>query len=199
MISSGDIDSIAAEKAALRRAALARRGALPPEQRVAAAAAIATRPLPVRVAAGMVVSGYMPIRSELDPGPLMRRFVEAGAGLALPVVVGRGRPLVFRAFAPGVALVTAGFGLLEPAAEAPEVVPDVLLVPLACFDRSGHRIGYGAGHYDTTLAALRAEKAVVAIGIAFAAQEIARVPATAQDARLDLVVTETDVIDLRQD
>ncbi|NVO16018.1 MAG: 5-formyltetrahydrofolate cyclo-ligase [Rhodoplanes sp.] len=197
MISPIDVDPIAAEKAALRRAALVRRGALRPENRAAAAAAIAARPLPVRVAAGMVVSGYIPIRSELDPGPLMRRFVEQGAGLALPVVVGRGRPLVFRAFAPGVPLVTAAFGLLEPAPEAPEVVPDVLLVPLACFDRSGHRIGYGAGHYDMTLRALRAERTIVAIGVAFAAQEIARVPATMQDERLDLVVTEADVIDFR--
>lgn len=197
MISPRDTDPIAVEKAALRRAALDRRDELPAEDRAAAAATIAARPLPVPVSAGTIVSGYMAIRSELDPAPLMRRFVESGAGLALPVVVGRGQPLVFRAWAPGVPLVTAGFGLLEPAPDAPVVVPDVLLVPLACFDRRGHRIGYGAGHYDTTLAALRAEKAVVAIGIAFAAQEIARVPATGQDARLDLVVTEADVIDFR--
>ncbi|MDC7788067.1 5-formyltetrahydrofolate cyclo-ligase [Rhodoplanes sp. TEM] len=197
MTSKPPIDPVAAEKAALRRAALDRRDEIPAEHRAAAAAAIAARPLPVPVTAGTVVSGYMAIRSELDPAPLMRRFVENGTGLALPVVRGRGQPLAFRAWAPGVPLVTAGFGLLEPAPEAPEVVPDVLLVPLACFDRTGHRIGYGAGHYDTTLAALRAERPVVAIGIAFAAQEIARVPANGRDARLDLVLTEAEVIDCR--
>ncbi|RAI44406.1 5-formyltetrahydrofolate cyclo-ligase [Rhodoplanes roseus] len=190
-------DPAAVDKAALRHAALDLRDELAAEDRAAAAAAIAARPLPVTIAAGTIVSGYMPIRSEIDPTPLMRRFVEAGAGLALPVVRGRGKPLAFRAWAPGVSLVTAAFGLLEPSPEAPEVTPDVLLVPLACFDRSGHRIGYGAGHYDTTLATLRAAKSAVAIGLAFAAQEIPRVPANEWDARLDLVLTETEVIDCR--
>ncbi|RAI32876.1 5-formyltetrahydrofolate cyclo-ligase [Rhodoplanes serenus] len=185
------------DKDALRRATLARRDALPADMRVAAAAAIAARPLPVPVTAGAVVAGYMAIRSEIDPAPLMRSFVEHGCALALPVVVGRDAPLMFRAWAPGVPLVSAPFGLLEPAAEAPVVVPDILLVPLACFDRTGHRIGYGAGHYDRTLATLRATRPVVAVGLAFAAQEIARVPATAWDARLDLVLTESEVIDCR--
>lgn len=185
------------DKDALRRATLTRRDALPADVRVAAAAAIAARPLPVPVTAGAVVAGYMAIRSEIDPAPLMRSFVENGCALALPVVVGRDAPLMFRAWAPGVPLVSAPFGLLEPAAEAPVVVPDILLVPLACFDRTGHRIGYGAGHYDRTLATLRATRPVVAVGLAFAAQEIARVPATAWDARLDLVLTESEVIDCR--
>ncbi|MFL9827654.1 5-formyltetrahydrofolate cyclo-ligase [Rhodoplanes sp. SY1] len=190
-------DQVAAAKAALRRAALDRRDELAAEDRAAAAEAIAARPLPVPVGAGTVVSAYMAIHSEIDPAPLMRRFVENGAGLALPVVQGRGKPLLFRAWAPGVPLTTAGFGLLEPGPEAPIVVPDVLLVPLAAFDRAGHRIGYGAGHYDMTLAALRAERPVVAIGLAYASQEIVRVPANERDARLDLVLTEAEIIDCR--
>jgi 5-formyltetrahydrofolate cyclo-ligase len=79
------------------------------------------------------------------------------------------------------------------------VLPDILLVPLAVFDRRGHRIGYGAGYYDLTINALRAKKPVVAVGIAFAAQEAAEVPVTPRDARLDLVLTERDVIDCRKD
>jgi len=82
--------------------------------------------------------------------------------------------------------------------EAPEVAPDVLIVPLAAFDRDGHRIGYGAGYYDMTINALRAKKKVTAIGIAFAAQEIPQVPATQRDARLDLVLTERETIDFRE-
>ncbi len=67
-------------------------------------------------------------------------------------------------------------------------------MPLAAFDRAGHRIGYGAGYYDMTIHALRAKKKVVAIGIAFAAQEIPRVPATERDERLDFIMTERETI-----
>jgi 5-formyltetrahydrofolate cyclo-ligase len=81
--------------------------------------------------------------------------------------------------------------------EAPQVDPDILIVPLACFDRAGHRIGYGAGYYDMTINALRAKKKVVAIGMAFAIQEIPRVPATERDEQLDLVLTEREAIDFR--
>jgi 5-formyltetrahydrofolate cyclo-ligase len=89
------------------------------------------------------------------------------------------------------------WGIREPVPEAREVAPDILIVPLACFDRDGHRIGYGAGYYDMTISALRAKKKVVAIGVAFAVQEIPKVPATERDARLDLVLTEREVIDFR--
>ena len=89
------------------------------------------------------------------------------------------------------------WGIREPTADAAEVEPDILLVPLLAFDRAGHRIGYGAGYYDLTIARLRARKAVIAVGVAFAIQEVAAVPATPRDARLDLVLTEREMIDLR--
>jgi 5-formyltetrahydrofolate cyclo-ligase len=127
----------------------------------------------------------------------MRRLAAAGASLALPVVAGRGKPLILRAYAFGDPLISGQWGIREPTAEAPEVTPDVMLVPLAAFDRTGHRIGYGAGYYDMTIAKARARKPVTAIGIAFAAQEIERVPATPRDERLDLVLTECEVIDFR--
>jgi 5-formyltetrahydrofolate cyclo-ligase len=102
-----------------------------------------------------------------------------------------------RAWRFGEPLVSGQWGLREPAADVPEVLPDILLVPLAAFDRAGQRIGYGAGYYDMTIARLRARKPVIAIGVAFAIQEVPRVPADERDARLDLVLTESEAIDLR--
>jgi 5-formyltetrahydrofolate cyclo-ligase len=185
-------------KAGLRREALARRDALPAELRQAAAEAMAAREFPIDLPSGALVSGFSPIGSEINPLPLMRRLAERGARLALPVVIGRGRPLVFRAWALGEPLGKGVWGIREPRPDAAEVDPDILLVPLAAFDRTGHRIGYGAGYYDLTLAGLRARKPIVAVGLAYAAQEIAAVPATARDARLDLVLTEREVIDPRK-
>jgi 5-formyltetrahydrofolate cyclo-ligase len=194
MPDSSTLDS----KARLRREALARRDALPPDLRQRAAESVAARSLPVEVPPGIMVSGFSPIGSEINPLALMRHLAEGGARLALPVVMGRGRPLVFRAWAWGEPLGKGQWGIREPRPDAPEVEPDILLVPLAAFDRVGHRIGYGAGYYDLTLMALRAAKPVVAVGLAYAAQEIATVPATARDARLDLVLTEREVIDCRK-
>ena len=89
------------------------------------------------------------------------------------------------------------WGIREPKPEAPEVEPDILLVPLLAFDRAGNRIGYGAGYYDMTIARLRARKPITAIGIAFAIQEVPAVPATERDERLDLVLTENEVIEIK--
>jgi 5-formyltetrahydrofolate cyclo-ligase len=184
-------------KATPRKEALLRRDALPALARAAAAEAIAARALPVEVKPGAVVSGYSPMKSEINPLPLMQSFANAGARLALPVVDGRGKPLIMRAWNFGEPLDTGRWGIREPKPQAPEVFPDILIVPLLAFDRTGHRIGYGAGYYDMTIAKLRAMKPVVAIGLAFAAQEISEVPFTPRDARLDLVLTERGVIDCR--
>jgi 5-formyltetrahydrofolate cyclo-ligase len=185
-------------KAELRRQALARRDGLPAAERAQAAATIAERPFPVAVAPGAIVAGFMPMKSEINPLPLMRKLADAGARLALPVVAGQGKPLIMRAWAFGEPLAAGVWGIRQPESAAPALAPDILIVPLLAFDRAGHRIGYGAGYYDLTLAALRSRQAVVAIGLAFAAQEIAAVPATPHDAPLDLVLTEREVIDLRR-
>ena len=184
-------------KAELRAAALARRDALSDSKRASAAKAIAKRGLPVEVGFGMIVSAYSPIRSEIDPAPLMRTLSARGARLALPAVMARGKSLAFRVWSPDDRLMLGPLGILEPSPAAAEVVPDIMLVPLAAFDRSGHRIGYGAGHYDYTLAHLRKLKAITAIGLAFAAQEIDAVPALAHDVALDYVLTETEAFDFR--
>ena len=182
----------------LRVAALAKRDALPAADRAAAATAMADRVFPILVPPGAIVSGYSPMKSELNPVPLMRTLADIGAQLALPVVQGRGKPLIMRAWSFGAPLVSGVWGIREPAADAPEVFPDIMLVPLAAFDRTGHRIGYGAGYYDMTIARIRAMKPVTAIGLAFAAQEADKVPAEPHDASLDLVLTEKDVIDFRR-
>jgi 5-formyltetrahydrofolate cyclo-ligase len=185
-------------KIELRKTAFARRDALPAAERQAAAEAIAVRPFPIRIKPGVIVSGFSPLKTEINPLPLMRRLAEAGARLALPVVAGRGKPLIMRSYAFGQALNEGVWGIREPKDDAPEVDPDILIVPLAAFDRRGHRIGYGAGYYDMTINRLRSLKPVVAVGIAYAAQEVPEVPATPRDARLDLVLTERDVIDFRK-
>jgi 5-formyltetrahydrofolate cyclo-ligase len=184
-------------KSDLRRDALARRDALPAAERAAAAETVAARGLPLAVKPGAMVSGFMPMKTEINPLPLLRRLADAGAKLALPVVAGRGKPLILRAWAFGEPLDSGVWGIREPKPEAPEVEPDILIVPLAAFDRTGHRIGYGAGYYDMTITRLRGRKPVIAIGLAFATQEIPAVPATPRDARLDLVLTEREIIDCR--
>jgi 5-formyltetrahydrofolate cyclo-ligase len=184
-------------KSDLRAAALATRDVLDDKQRDSAARKIAARGLPIRIARGAIVSGYMPIKSEIDPTPLLRKLAAKGARLALPAVMARGKSLAFRTWSPDDRLLMGPLGILEPSPAATEIVPDIMLVPLAAFDCKGHRIGYGAGHYDFTLAHLRKVKAVTAIGLAFAVQEIEAVPALSHDERLDYVLTETKVFDFR--
>jgi 5-formyltetrahydrofolate cyclo-ligase len=184
-------------KANLRAAALAARDALSDEHRAAAARAIASRGLPVELMHGTIVAGYSPIRSEIDPTPLMGKLAVRGMQLALPVIAARDAPLTFRAWSPGDELRRGPLGIPEPPSAATEIIPDVVLVPLAAFDRSGHRIGYGAGHYDRTLAQLRKSRAIIAIGLAFAAQEVEAVPALQHDVTLDYVLSDTQVFDFR--
>jgi len=150
----------------------------------------------VRVPAGAAVSGYWPMRSELDPRPILTALSARGHPLCLPVVAGKARPLVFRAWHPGDALVAGGYGTQVPDAGQEVVVPHLLLVPLLAFDRAGYRLGYGGGFYDRTLAALRAAGPVVAVGLAFCAQEVDTVPHDATDARLDWIVTEAEAIEI---
>ncbi len=185
------------QKATLRATALAARDALSSEHRAAAAQTIALRGLPFEIMPGAVVAGYSPIRSEIDPVPLMRKLAVPGVQLALPAIIAGDQPLKFRAWNPGDRLQRGRLGILEPSADAKEVIPDILLVPLAAFDRAGHRIGYGAGHYDRTLEQLRKLKAITAIGIALAVQEVAAVPALLHDAALDYVLTETQTFEFR--
>jgi 5-formyltetrahydrofolate cyclo-ligase len=189
--------SIEAAKAELRVAAQVLRDALSAEERKAAAEAIAARKFPLAIAPGAIISGFMPLKSEINPLPLLQKLAEASARLALPAIAGRGKPLIMRAWEFGAPLDRGQWGIREPKPDAAEVEPDILLVPLLAFDRAGYRIGYGAGYYDMTIHRLRALKPVTAVGVAFAAQEVPKIPTTPRDERLDLVLTEREVIDLR--
>ena len=182
-------------KAEARARAAARRDGL--EARAAAGPALRDRVLAaVPLPEGCAVSAYWPMRSEIDPRPLMAALHARGHGLGLPVMRGAGKPLVFRDWEPGLALVPGGYGTEVPGPERPELRPEVLLVPLLAFDRAGYRLGYGGGFYDRTLAALRATGPALAVGLAHAGQEIAEVPRDAHDQRLDWIVTETEVLEI---
>jgi 5-formyltetrahydrofolate cyclo-ligase len=140
------------------------------------------------------VAAYWPIRTEIDVRPLLSALVENGRDAALPVAPARGEPLAFRRWRPGSELEAGRFGTAQPISAAALVEPDVLLVPLLAFDRRHRRLGYGAGFYDRTLAQLRRRKRVLAIGVAFAAQEVEEVPVNGWDEPLDLVLTEHGVL-----
>jgi 5-formyltetrahydrofolate cyclo-ligase len=140
-----------------------------------------------------VVAGYLPIRDEIDPLPAMLALSGLGYRVAAPVIEARGRPLAFRSWTPGGTTVTGPFGVPVPAA-GETVEPDVLLVPMLAFDRRGHRLGYGGGFYDRTIAGLRARREIAAIGFAYADQEMPEVPDSEHDMRLDAIVTDLGVI-----
>jgi len=137
----------------------------------------------------VVVSGFCAIRDEIDPSFLLARLHTEGHRLALPVMQGKGRPLTFRAWAPGDPTVTVQWGIAEPLSSAPQVYPDVLLVPLLAFDVHGYRLGYGGGYYDGSLEGLRARKPIIAVGIGYDEQKIDAVPHLDYDQRLDWVLT----------
>jgi len=184
---------IAAEKKRLRALALGRRagmgaGVREAASRVAAGHALAA----LGPVAGRTVAAFAPFRDEIDTAPLTTALRRAGARLALPVIVGRGHPLIFRLWDAAASLTPAGaYGIPEPGPEAPEVIPDVVLVPLAAFDRRGYRIGYGAGFYDRTLHLLRQNNTILTLGFAFACQEVEAVPIESHDEAVDMMITES--------
>lgn len=137
-----------------------------------------------------VIAGYWPVRDEADPRQLMEALAQRGATLALPRIEARDEALSFRLWRKEDRLVDNHHGIAEPGTEAELVVPDTMLVPLLAFDSDGHRLGYGGGYYDRTLDALRARGRVLAIGIAYAGQEVPQLPRAAHDHRIDMILTE---------
>jgi len=189
---SGGVDEA---KAALRAAALARRRALPADVRDAFAARLAQVgvALAKRFEARMA-SAFMPIGDEPDTRPLLAALRDAGFATALPITVGRGSPLIFRRWSVGDPTQPGQMKIPEPLASAEIVAPDLLFTPLSVFDRAGNRIGYGMGHYDRSLAALRANARAIAVGVAYSVCEAPEVPAGPHDQRLDFVLTERELI-----
>ena len=178
--------TIALAKAAARQAAFAARKAAFASGQGQAADILAG----VLAGHSGVLSGYMPMRTEIDPLAAMAGY---RGRVCVPVIVGKGRALAFRAWTMEAEMVGGEFGALIPA-RGDWLEPEVLIVPLLAWDRRGYRLGYGGGFYDRTLQGLRARHPTLAIGFAFAAQEVTEVPVEAVDQRLDLVVTEAGVV-----
>ena len=179
----------ASQKKTLRTTARVRRAELAaamPDH----AARLAAHADALDILAGTIVSGFLAMPGEVDPGPLMARLAAKGATLAVPRVAAKAAPLVFHRWTPETRLVVSSFGVSEPDPATPIVEPNVLLVPLLAFDPAGYRLGYGGGFYDRTLGALRANGPIRAIGVAYAGQEVENLPHDDFDERLDMVLTE---------
>ena len=185
-------DLILQEKRALRQRMKAWRGLLNASQQAAAGNALAAHGLEflgIEKPAQKIVSAFAPMADELRVWPLLRRLGADGFQLCLPVMQGKGKPLIFRAWMQGDAMDSGVWGIAEPKADKATLEPDILLVPLLAFDAGGWRLGYGGGFYDRTLARLRAAKAIVAVGLSFDEQRVDAVPHLDYDQRLDWVLT----------
>lgn len=180
---------LAAIKAAARTAAFARRKAAFDAAHPGAAGYLSEVLAGYR---GVPLAGYMAMRTEIDPTPAMEEAAAHGP-VCVPVIMGAGLPLKFSRWTPDIALRDGPFGAKVPAVDD-FFDPEILIVPLVAFDRSGGRLGYGGGFYDRTLQGLRAKRATLAIGFAFAAQETDSLPLEPTDQPLDMIVTEQGAI-----
>lgn len=189
-VGQGSKEILRLKMGAERRAAAAAR---PDAGKHAARVFLDHIPLP----ANAVVSLYHPMKDELDTKPLAEALLERGFTIALPVTPKKRGPLTFRAFRDGDPLRQDRYGVMTPLDDAAEVRPMIIITPLLAFTRDGARLGYGGGYYDRTLAALRAETDVLAVGFAFAAQEVQKMPMSKTDQRLDWIVTEREAIEAR--
>lgn len=185
-------DAVLAEKRRLRRAAQGKLDRLTDDfrgeaSRQALVHLVACLPLEPT----STVAAFWPLGREIDCRPLFRALSPLGVATCLPRMTGRGNPLVFHRYRPGDGLLEGPMRVLEPLADAPACVPTIVVVPLVAFDGDGHRLGYGGGYYDRTLAALG--DGVEAVGLAFAEQELPRLPALPTDRRLRVIVTESGV------
>ena len=182
---------LAEQKAAARKAAFAARKEA--HDKGGSAEACARLLDVLRPHAGKVISGYMPIRTEIDPLAAMLGMI-GQSRVTVPVIQGDGLPLIFREWHPDAEMIDGPFGALVPA-KGDFLEPEVLIVPLLAFDRRGYRLGYGGGYYDRSLEALRVARPTIAIGFAYAAQEVDTVPVEPTDQPLDMLVTESEILE----
>jgi len=182
------VTDLADRKSAARRAALAARNSATPQMQRAAAGNLSSVLAGHR---GVPLAGYMPMRGEVDPLPAMDE-ASAHGPVGVPVITAKAHPLSFHLWSPETAMVPGTFGALIPEVTAP-MTPQILIVPLVAFDGQGGRLGYGGGFYDRTLEQLRAAGPVLAIGYAFALQEVPDLPLEPTDQPLDLMVTDAGV------
>lgn len=178
-------------KKTLRAQALDRRDRLEPQWRIEASLSMAGVADRLATTPGMIVSGFWPMRSEVDVRPLMAALADRGARLCLPAILDK-ETIVFRELKRGGEMIDMGFGTWGPGPDAEELDPQLMLVPLAAFDARGHRIGYGAGYYDRAIERMQARgQTPRLVAIAFNCQEVERVPDQPHDIQLDEILTET--------
>lgn len=192
------MNSIADTKNNLRKQVLAKRNALPETDRIHMSLSAASQGLmlkdfdPEVFQPGTIVSGFLPIRSEIDARPLMFELMSLGARLCLPVVISK-TEIEFREMVRGAPLVESGFGTVGPDEDAEILQPEILLMPLSAFDQKGGRMGYGAGFYDRAVARLENTSSRLRLfGLAFSVQEVDAVPMEPHDRFLDGIITERD-------
>lgn len=189
------MDSDLLDKNTLRARALGARKAISPERAETAAQALAVNLFKTIPTSTPVVAGYVAIHHEISVALAMNALAARGHTLCLPVVTATGQSLIFRKWKPGEPLEKGAYGIDVPLSQAEEVLPDVVIVPLAAFDLAGHRLGYGAGYYDKTIAKMRAQKKdILLIGAAYAQQQIERIPIDEHDRKLDAIVTEKGIV-----
>lgn len=191
-------DLLTSNKDALRERAHATRAALREKQGDIGEALARNFSAGVNCGQGGCVAGYAPIRSEADPRPILSQLVDEGWRCALPTVIEGREQLVFRAWRFGDALNVGQYGISEPEPSQSEVSPGLILVPILAFDDLGHRLGYGAGYYDRTLARLRGQGGVLAVGLAYAGCRVDAISTDPHDETMDLIVTEAGVIQPKQ-
>ena len=179
-------------KKTLRQEALARRDRIPEKQRVIISQKLVDELQKLlAILKGKTVAGFWPIKSEIDPRPIMLALKEHGFKLALPAIIDK-TTMVFRNFEDEGKLVNMGFGTVGPSEDAQIVTPETLLVPLSAFDSKGNRIGYGAGYYDRAIASMRENgHNPLLIGLAFDCQEVSSIPAEPHDQKLAMILTES--------
>ncbi len=182
---------VTVEKAAARKAAFAARKAAFDLDRGGAAGLLSSVLAGYR---GVPIAGYMPIRSEIDPLPAMCEAAAHGP-VAVPVIIAAGQPLRFSRWTPEGALRAGTFGAQVPQVDD-YMIPEIVIVPLVAFTRAGGRLGYGGGFYDRTLQELRLKRPTLAIGFAYGAQMADSLPLEATDQTLDMIVTDTEVIEV---
>jgi 5-formyltetrahydrofolate cyclo-ligase len=141
----------------------------------------------------LIISAYMPIRTEVSPIPTMERMVTRGRKICVPVIVGEGVPLEFHEWTPDTEMVAGAFGAAIPK-DGKRLIPDIVITPLLAFDPHGYRMGYGGGFYDRSFEQISAVKEVKAVGYAYSDQEVLLVPREATDFPLNAVITEKGIL-----
>ncbi|MEP3197954.1 MAG: 5-formyltetrahydrofolate cyclo-ligase [Lentilitoribacter sp.] len=181
-------------KTQIRNMALSLRNGLTDAERVQFSKQIKSFFFELDIAPNVITSAFLPIKTEVDLNELIHELWSQQRSVCLPYMLDK-ENIEFREYNKTTELIDNGFGTLAPSGASEVVDPDVMLVPLSAFDETGGRIGYGAGFYDRAIAKLLDnDKTPLLIGVAFACQQVDRVPCEDHDIPLDMILTENGLI-----